>query len=243
MKIEVWSDFVCPFCYIGKRRLEEALAQFPHRDQVEVEFKSFELDQNSPKNIDKSIHEVLAAKYGMSIEQAKKANQDVGQQAAGVGLAFHFDTMKPTNTFDAHRLAKFAKSHGKEAEVTEKLLYAYFTDSKHIGDFETLADIAAEAGLDRQEALISLQNQSENANDVRIDESMAQQYGISGVPFFVINSKYAISGAQPTQTFVGALHQVWQEESAAPVLQNLSTVNPDEAGCVDGSCAVPDSNK
>lgn len=243
MKIEVWSDFVCPFCYIGKRRLEDALAQFPHRDQVEIEFKSFELDPNSPKNIDKSIHEVLAAKYGMSLEQAKKANQDVGQQAASVGLTFHFETMKPSNTFDAHRLAKFAKSHGKEAEVTEKLLYAYFTESKQIGDFETLADIAAEAGLDRQEALNSLQSQSAYANEVRIDESMAQQYGISGVPFFVINSKYAISGAQPTQTFVGALHQVWQEESAAPVLQNLSTANQEEAGCADGSCAVPDSNK
>lgn len=98
MKIEVWSDFVCPFCYIGKRRLEEALSQFPNQDEVEVEFKSFELDPNSPKNIDKSIHEVLASKYGMSIEQAKQANQGVGQQAAGVGLTYHFDSMKPTKS-------------------------------------------------------------------------------------------------------------------------------------------------
>src|SRR5690606_10121012 len=104
MKIEVWSDFVCPFCYIGKRRLEEALAQFPHKDDVEIEFKSFELDPNAPINSGKSIHESLAAKYGMSIEEAKNANKSVGQQAATVGLTFNFDEMKPTNTFDAHRL-------------------------------------------------------------------------------------------------------------------------------------------
>jgi predicted DsbA family dithiol-disulfide isomerase len=239
MKIEVWSDFVCPFCYIGKRRLEEALAQFPYKEQVEIEFKSFELDPNSPKNINKSIHEVLAAKYGMSLEQAKQANQGVGQQAAGVGLTYHFDTMKPTNTFDAHRLTKFAKAHGKEAEVTERLLYAYFTESKNIGDFETLADIAGSAGLDRQAAFDTLQKQDAYAEDVRIDETVAQQYGISGVPYFVINQKYAISGAQPTEVFVGALQQVWQEEAATPVLEDL-TVNFEDGICSDGSCAVPE---
>ncbi|MCM2532214.1 DsbA family oxidoreductase [Neobacillus pocheonensis] len=240
MKIEVWSDFVCPFCYIGKRRLEEALAQFPHKEQVQVEFKSFELDPNSPKNIDKSIHEVLATKYGMSIEQAIQANQGVGQQAASVGLTYHFDTMKPTNTFDAHRLAKFAKTLGKEAEVTEKLLYAYFTESKQIGDYDTLADIAVSAGIDREETIGVLNDQNAFSNDVRMDESIAQQYGISGVPYFVINQKYAISGAQPTATFAGALQQVWQEESASLVLQDLSTENAEDASCVDGSCAIPE---
>lgn len=109
MKIEIWSDFVCPFCYIGKRRLEQALAQFPYKDQVEIEYKSFELDPNAPKESDKNIHELLAAKYRMSVEQAKRSNEGIKQHAASVGLDFHFDTMKPTNTFDAHRLAKFAK--------------------------------------------------------------------------------------------------------------------------------------
>ncbi|MED1470188.1 DsbA family oxidoreductase [Bacillus salipaludis] len=241
MKIEVWSDFVCPFCYIGKRHLEEALAQFPNRDQVEVEFKSFELDPNSPKYSGESIHEVLAGKYRMSLEQAKQANQGVGQQAANVGLKYDFDAMKPTNTFDAHRLAKFAKEHGKETEVTEKLLHAYFTEGKNIGDYETLADIAAAAGLDRQETLNVLQDQTSYANDVRIDESIAQQYGISGVPYFVINQKYAISGAQPIAAFSGALQQVWQEESAAPVvLKDLSTENAADATCTDGSCGIPE---
>jgi predicted DsbA family dithiol-disulfide isomerase len=238
MKIEVWSDYVCPFCYIGKRRLEEALDQFPHKDQVEVEFKSFELDLNSPKNIDQSIHEVLAKKYGMSLEQAKQANHGVGQQAASVGLTFNFDEMKPTNTFDAHRLAKFAKTQGKEAPVSEKLLQAYFTDSKHIGNIETLADIAEASGLNRQEAVDVLQDTSAYANDVRKDESLAQQYGVRGVPYFVINQKYAISGAQPTETFIGALQKVWEEDSPEPVLQDLSTEV--DVSCADGSCAIPE---
>ncbi|MBT2730276.1 DsbA family oxidoreductase [Bacillus sp. ISL-75] len=238
MKIEVWSDYVCPFCYIGKRRLEVALDQFPHRDQVEVEFKSFELDPNSPKNIGQNIHEVLAKKYGMSVEKAKEANQGVGQQAATVGLKFNFDEMKPTNTFDAHRLAKFAKTQGKEAAVSEMLLHAYFTESKHIGDIETLADLAEAAGLNRQEVLQVLNDKEAYATDVRQDESLAQQYGVRGVPYFVINQKYAISGAQPTETFMGALQKVWEEESPAPVLQDLST--EDDVSCADGSCAIPE---
>ncbi|PLR67057.1 DsbA family oxidoreductase [Bacillus sp. UMB0893] len=243
MKIEVWSDFVCPFCYIGKRRLEEALAQFPHKDQVEVEFKSFELDPNAPVSSGKSIHEALASKYGMSIDQAKDANAGVGKQAAGVGLTFRFDEMKPTNTFDAHRLAKHAKHHGKEAVVTEKLLYAYFTESKDLGNLETLADIGEASGLDRQEALTVLNDKTAFANDVRNDEGMAKQYGISGVPYFVINQKYAISGAQPTETFAGALQKVWEEENPAPKFQDLSPGNGDDAFCADGSCAVPPRNE
>jgi predicted DsbA family dithiol-disulfide isomerase len=243
MKIEVWSDFVCPFCYIGKRRLEQALNFFPFKDQVEVEFKSFELDPNSPKNIEKSIHEVLALKYGMSIDEAKSANEGLGKQAASVGLTFNFDTMKPTNTFDAHRLAKFAKEHGKEAEVTEKLLHAYFTESKHLGDLETLADIADTTGLDRQKALEVLSDKTVYANDVRVDQSIAQQYGISGVPYFVVNQKYAISGAQPTETFVNALKKIWEEQSTSPVLQDLSAEGAEDASCTDDSCTIPDRKK
>lgn len=239
MKIQVWSDFVCPFCYIGKKRLEQALANFPHKDQVEVEFKSFELDPNSPKYNGKGIHEILAAKYGMSIEQAKQANDGVGSQAASVGLKFNFDGMKPGNTFDAHRLAKLAKEKGKEAELTEKLLHAYFTDSKDIGDEEVLADIAASAGMDREETLKMLQDKNAFANDVRIDEAIAQQYGIRGVPYFIINNKYAISGAQAPETFAGALQKVWEEESASPVFQDISGEASDDTACVDGSCGIP----
>ncbi|MFF2450375.1 DsbA family oxidoreductase [Neobacillus sp. NPDC058068] len=238
MKIEVWSDYVCPFCYIGKRRLEEALSQFPDKDQVEVEFKSFELDPNSPKNSGENIHEVLAKKYRMSLEQAKQANQGVGTQAATVGLTFNFDEMKPTNTFDAHRLAKFAITLGKEAVVSEKLLHAYFTDGKDLGDLETLADIAEDAGLNRQDVVTLLHDKNAFAADVRQDESLAQQYGVRGVPYFVLNQKYAISGAQPTETFIGALQKVWQEESASPMFQDLSTT--DDASCADGNCVIPE---
>lgn len=215
MKIEVWSDFVCPFCYVGKRRLEQALEQFPHRDQVEVEFKSFELDPNAKVYSGQSIHELLASKYGTSVEQARQMNENVGQQAAGVGLNYNFDEMKHTNTFDAHRLVKYAASVGKEKEMTEILLHSYFEEGKLISDHEVLADLAESVGVDRQSALDVLKDEKNFANDVRIDESIAQQIGVTGVPFFVINQKYSISGAQPTTTFLGALQQVWQEENPA----------------------------
>ncbi|MDQ0228456.1 DsbA family oxidoreductase [Metabacillus niabensis] len=239
MKIEVWSDFVCPFCYIGKRRLELALEQFPHKDAVDVEFKAFELDPNADVYSGKSIHEALASKYGMSIEQAKQSNAQIGQQAATVGLTFNFEDMKPTNTFDAHRLAKFAKEQNKEKIITEKLLYAYFTESKNLSDVETLADIAEDSGLDRQKALDVLNDKTVFANDVRIDEGIAQQYGIRGVPYFIINQKYAISGAQPLDTFVSALQKVWEEENPKPKFEDLSTDQSTDAFCADGSCAVP----
>jgi len=239
MKIEVWSDYVCPFCYIGKRRLEQALEQFPHKDLVEVEFKAFELDPNSPTYSGESIHEVLAHKYRMSVEQAIQANQNVGNQAATVGLSYRFDDMKPTNTFDAHRLAQFAKTKGRAAVVSEKLLQAYFTEGKHIGDYDTLADIAEASGLNRLEVLNILQDKTAFANEVRADEAIAQQYQIGGVPYFVINSKYAISGAQPLETFNGALQKVWEEEAPKkPMFQDLSTEQ--DVSCADGNCIIPE---
>ncbi|NEU31962.1 DsbA family oxidoreductase [bacterium LRH843] len=212
MNIEVWSDFVCPFCYIGKRRLEEALKQFPHTAEVEVEYKSYELDPHSPKDIGKNMYELLASKYGMSVVEAKKNCAAVGEQASSVGLTYHFDSMIPTNTFDAHRLVKFAKSKGKDAELTETLLHAYFTDAKHIGEYETLVDLAASVGMNKEEASAVLEDESSYAAEVREDIARAQQIGVRGVPFFVINNKYAISGAQPLETFVGALNKAWEEQ-------------------------------
>lgn len=241
MKIDVWSDFVCPFCYIGKRRLEIALEQFPYKDQVKVEFKSFELDPNSPTFNGTGINEILAAKYGMSIEEAIRANVGVGQQAATVGLTFNFDEMKPTNTFDAHRLAKYAKVHGKEREITEKLLYGYFSESNNLSDQETLLNIAEEVGLERQATLEVLQDKKAYANDVRLDERIAQQYGVRGVPYFVINQKYAISGAQPIETFIRALEQVWKE-SASNDLQDISSESTEDSSCIDGNCMIPRKN-
>ncbi|MBE7107042.1 DsbA family oxidoreductase [Bacillus cereus] len=239
MKIEVWSDFVCPFCYIGKRRLEMALEQFPHKKDVEVEFKSFELDQNAPIYSGMGINEVLASKYGISVEEAGRNNIQLGNHAASMGLSFNFEEMKPTNTFDAHRLAKFAKDQGKEKEITENLLCAYFTESRNLSDVETLANIAEASGLDREEALNVIHNKNAYANEVRIDESIAQQYKITGVPYFIVNQKYAISGAQPLETFVGALQQVWEEENPKSELQDLSINSTTDDYCADGSCSIP----
>jgi len=213
LKIEVWSDFVCPFCYIGKRRLEQAVENFAHKDNVQIEYKSFELDPTTPKDRTQSVHEMLASKYGMSVEEAKKMNEGMGQQAATVGLTYNFDNMVPTNTFDAHRLTHFAKTMGKDNELTEKLLYSYFTENKRLSDFDTLATIAEQSGLDREKALAVLRDENAYADDVRYDIRTAQEIGVRGVPFFVINQKYAISGAQPLETFTSALEKVWEEEN------------------------------
>lgn len=239
MKIEVWSDFVCPFCYIGKRRLEIALEQFPYKDQVEVEFKSFELDSNAEVYSGKSIHEVLAGKYRMSIEEAKNANNNVGSQAASTGLKYDFDNMKPTNTFDAHRLTKYAKTVGKDKELTEQLLHAYFTEGKLISDPDTLVEIGKSVGLEEEALRQVLADSTSFANDVRIDEALASQIGVTGVPFFVINQKYSVSGAQPTETFKRVLEQVWQEDHPAPKFQDLSGTDAEGAICTDEGCEIP----
>jgi len=235
MKVEVWSDFICPFCYIGKRRLEEALAQLPFQDQVEVVFKSYQLDSRTPKDVPYGINEMLSKKYGMSLEQAKQANASVAAQAEQVGLIYSDDRVV-TNTFDAHRLAHFAASHGKAKEMTERLLYAYFTEAKHIGDREVLADLAADIGLNRGEALDAL-NADAYADEVRADEQEGADLGIRGVPFFVVDRKYGISGAQPASVFVDTLTKAWNE--SRPTLTVIGDADSSDAACVDGSCAVP----
>ncbi|MCA1319479.1 DsbA family oxidoreductase [Bacillus tianshenii] len=234
MKIEVWSDFVCPFCYIGKRRLEEALKKFPHQDKVEVQYKSFELDPNAKRDTDLSIHEILAKKYGMPVSEAKKMSEGVAAQAATVGLEFNFDSNIPTNTFDAHRLAKLAEKKGKDEELTESLLKAHFTDSKHIGSPEFLKELAVEVGLDVAEVEEVL-NSNHYEQNVRADEAEAREIGVQGVPFFVLNRKYAISGAQSVETFVQALEKVWEEENEKPVLQSLDSKDK-TSYCSDEGC-------
>ena len=210
MKIEVWSDYVCPFCYIGKRRLEEALVSTGLKDTAEVVFKAYELDPNSPKTSDKKMAEVVAGKYGMSLEEAEKTQKNIGVQAESVGLHYDFDNMKPANTFDAHRLAKLAEQEGVAVEVTENLLKAYFVEAKEIGTHDALLSIAEEAGISRDRAKEMLDS-DEFAEDVKADVAEAGQIGVQGVPFFVINRKYAISGAQPAEAFAEALRKVAEE--------------------------------
>lgn len=210
MKIEIWSDYVCPFCYIGKRRLESALEQFAHQNEVVIEYKSFELNPQESFYSGKNMHQLLSEKHGMSIEQAQKAHAKLEQQAALIGLVYNIDQVKPTNTFDAHRLTQYAKSVGKDKELAEKLFYSYYTDAKLISDHDTLADIAESVGMNRDESMAVLHDSSKYANEVRSDEATAKRLGITGAPFFVIDRKFAISGAQPTEVFINALNQASQ---------------------------------
>ncbi|WP_391204916.1 DsbA family protein [Psychrobacillus sp. L4] len=234
MKIEVWSDFVCPFCYIGKRRLEEALEQTGFANQAEVEFKSYQLDPNTPKVSEKSMYEVLAEKYGSTLEAAKNMTAQVAEQAKTVGLAYNFDAMKPANTLDAHRIVKWASEQGKANEVNELMLHAYFIEAKEIGKHEVLLELIESIVLSREEAEKVL-NSDAYLTDVQADIARAGQIGVRGVPFFVLNDKYAISGAQPTETFVGALNKIAEEEGISPKLQLLGE---DANLCTDDTCDI-----
>jgi predicted DsbA family dithiol-disulfide isomerase len=239
MKVEIWSDFMCPFCYIGKRRFESALEQFPNKDQVEVVYRSFELDPNASYKPGVSMDELLASKYGMSIEQAKAANANVTQQAASVGLTYHMDRVVPANSFDAHRLVHFAAQHGKMKEMTERLFRAYFTDAENLEDKNLLADLAAEVGLEREQAVAALESDAFQS-EVRADESAATNLGIRGVPFFVLGGKYAVSGAQPLEVFTDALDKAYRE--ANPLVM-VNDSDSSDGMCADGSCDLPGSAK
>lgn len=242
MKIEIWSDIVCPFCYIGKRKLEEALATFPQKDLVEIEFKAYQLEPDAPLYSGQDFYESMAVKFG-SVEQAKQMTANITEQAKLVGLDFHFDTMKPTNTFDAHRLTKFAKQHGKDTALSEALLSANFTESKDVGNLETLAEIANEVGLNKEEALTILQDKQAYEDEVNHDIAEAKQFEITGVPFFIFNRKYAISGAQPTEAFTQALEKIWEEEKPKATFETLTPNSESDATCADGSCAVPEQKE
>jgi len=210
VKIEIWSDYVCPFCYIGKKRLDAALEKFDHRDEVKLELRSFELDPHADSSLKQSTHAMLAEKYGMTVEKAQEMSTGIKQQAAAVGLEFNFDNMLVVNTFDAHRLAQYAADQGKGVELGEMLLKAYFTDNADLASYEVLADIAENAGLSRSEALTVLES-NQYTERVQAQEQEGSQLGIRGVPFFVFNRKYAVSGAQPTEVFLDTLNKVWQE--------------------------------
>lgn len=212
MLIEVWSDFVCPFCYIGKRRLEKALARFPHRGQVTVAFRSFELDPQAANDPAEPVLSVLARKYAISPEEARRMTDGVAQQGAAEGLVFRFETAVSANTFDAHRLFKYAEAQGLGEVMAEKLFHAHFTASEHIGRREMLIRLAAEIGIDREAAANVLNDGQAFADEVRSDERRAHGLGVRGVPFFLFNGKYALSGAQPLEVFQAALEEVWKKE-------------------------------
>lgn len=234
MKIEIWSDYMCPFCYIGKRRFEEALELFPHKEQVEVIYRSYELNPNELRDTDQTTYDSLAKKYGMSVQEAKSMTENVVAQARTVGLNYNFDSIKPTNSFDAHRLTHFAAEQGKAKEMTEVLFSAYFEKGEHIGSREVLIRLAGEVGMEAKQ-VEKILNESSYAEEVRRDEKEGADLGIQGVPFFVIDRKYGISGAQPLQVFTDALTQAWSESQPLKVIGGSS-----DTLCTDDSCGIPE---
>lgn len=206
MKIDIWSDIACPFCYIGKRNLQAALNEFESKDGVEIVYHSYQLDPNAKKEGKTNSVEDLAKKYGTSKAQAQQMIDRTVSMAKDVGLTFNYDILIETNTMDAHRLTHYAKKFQKDKEVVEEIFKAYFTDGLDVGDIEVLADLGARVGLDGEDIKKAL-NSDEYTSEVETDKYMATQYQISSVPFFVFNNKYAVSGAQPPEAFLEALNK------------------------------------
>ncbi|WP_225743069.1 DsbA family protein [Marinilactibacillus sp. Marseille-P9653] len=235
MKIEVWSDYVCPFCYIGKRELEQAIKETGLSGQVEVQFKAYELDPTTPLTGENPIKESLMQKKGMSASQIDRMFEAVTERAQSVGLDYDFSKMINANTKKSHRLAKYAEANGKGSEIDEALLKAHFLDNLALNVDEVLLDIAENVGLSREGALEVLSS-DQYAEDVARDIQEAQAIGVQGVPFFVLERKYAISGAQPQQLFQETLQKVADELGLKPGLQIMG--NSDAGLCADGSCSI-----
>ena len=215
MKIEVWADVVCPWCYIGRRRLEKALAQFDGPTPVEVVYRSFELDPGAPTQCDMSLDELLAAKYGISPSEARAANERVTRIAASEGLEFHLDLARPTNTLAAHRLLQLASVRRIRPAVEERFLKGYFTEGTSLAEPETLLRLSVEAGLKVQDARRVLAGQAFTLQ-VRADETEAAALGADGVPFFLFDRRRIVSGAQQTEFFRNVLEMVRGEALTSP---------------------------
>jgi predicted DsbA family dithiol-disulfide isomerase len=210
IKVDIWSDVQCPWCYIGKRKFEAGVAEFD--GDVEVEYHSFELAPDTPVDFEGTPVDYLSQRKGLPLDQVEKMLENVTGIAADVGLDYHYETVHQTNTIKAHELLHYAKSVGRQIDMKERLLKAYFVDGKHVGRIEDLADLAAEIGLDRTAVVRALETE-EFLSDVKADVAQAQEYGIQGVPFFVIDGKYGVSGAQDPTAFTSVLEQVRNEKA------------------------------
>jgi predicted DsbA family dithiol-disulfide isomerase len=223
MKVEIWSDVMCPFCYIGKRRFEKALEQFPAREGIDIVWKSFQLNPGMKTDPGKNINQYLSEVKGWSLAQAKQANDYVTRMARESGLNYNFAKAVVANSFDAHRLVQLAKANGKGDAMEEQLFKAYFTEGKNIADHDTLILLATAVGLDH-DAVKKVLTGNEYADAVERDIYEAQQIGVRGVPYFVLNDRYVVSGAQAIETFLGALNKAWDEwEKERPALQDLTS--------------------
>ncbi|ANS64363.1 protein dithiol-disulfide isomerase [Streptomyces lincolnensis] len=236
MRVEIWSDIACPWCYVGKARFEKALAAFPHRDHVEVVHRSFELDPGRAKGDIQPVIKMLTKKYGMSEAQARAGEENLGTQAAAEGLAYRTEGRDHGNTFDMHRLLHLAKEHGKQNELIQLLYQANFAEERSVfseGD-DRLVELAVTAGLDETTVRKVLTDPTAYADDVRTDEREAAELGATGVPFFVLDRKFGVSGAQPTDVFTRALTQAWGERPPLKLIEDS-----DAEACGPDGCAVP----
>jgi predicted DsbA family dithiol-disulfide isomerase len=228
--VDVWSDVACPWCYVGKRRLESALARFPHKEDVKVTWHAFELDPSAPRVRPPGVSHVerLAKKYGMSVADAEARTKQLVDAAAKDGITMRFDRIQGGNTFDAHRIIHFASEHGLQDAAKERLLLGYFTEGEAIGEPEVLVRLAGEAGLDKDEvrALLASDRLTE---EVREDERAAAELDIRGVPFFVIAGRLGVSGAQPADVLLSALNKGWEATHAGTRTEEGAVSGPD--GC------------
>jgi predicted DsbA family dithiol-disulfide isomerase len=232
MKIELWSDFACPFCYIGKTRFENALAKFPHKKHVEVVYKAYQLNPNAPKVMKGSPAEAFAKGHRMTKDQALQRFEMFKNNAKTVGLEYNYEDIQMTNTFDAHRLAKWANQFDLEQDITSRFMKAYFTDGMNLADHETLISLVKEVGLDADAAKIVLKG-NDFADEVQSQITEGRQVGVQGVPFFVLNRKYGVSGAQQEAYFTQVLEKLWEEEKP------LETIGEsDGPTCNDETCEI-----
>ncbi|MFJ7331437.1 DsbA family oxidoreductase [Streptomyces cyaneofuscatus] len=236
MRVEIWSDIACPWCYIGKARFEKGLAEFAHRDQVEVVHRSFELDPGRAKGETEQVIDMLATKYGRTREEAASMEANVAANAQAEGLGYRTEGRDHGNTFDIHRLLHLAKARGRQDELLTLAYRANFAEERSVFDDDVLLALAVEAGLDADEARGVLADPEAYADEVRADEREASELGADAVPFFVLDRRYGISGGQPSEVFVQALEQAWKDRPATA----LTTVGGDAAACgPDGACEVP----
>jgi predicted DsbA family dithiol-disulfide isomerase len=235
MEIEIWSDVVCPWCYVGKRNFEAALARFEHRGEVTVRWRSFELNPGAPTEAKGRYVDRLSRKYGVDVAQAQAMIDRITSVGAAAGLDFRFDISRPGSTFDAHRLLHLAHDRGVQGELKERLFAAMFTEGEPIGDRETLVRLAADVGLDADEARAVLDGDA-YADAVRADQAEARELDVIGVPFFVVDRTVALSGAQPPDLLLRVLDRAWADHAAArPVVVTGDDPAP---GCDDDTCAV-----
>ncbi|HET7761750.1 MAG TPA: DsbA family oxidoreductase [Phycicoccus sp.] len=233
MRIDVWSDILCPFCHLGRRHLQLALEQFEHADEVGVVWHSFQLDRNAPAVDDTPQVERVAEKYGTDRHRMVAQHELMARDAAAVGLDFQWERLVGGNSYDAHRLVHLARSLGREDEVTDRVLRAWYSEGAAIGDHETLVRLGVEGGLE-ETAVRELLASDDFGIDVRTDEALAAQIGISSVPTFVLDQKYGVTGAQPVEVLLGAIQQVWDLQGTEP--EPASAAGGCGGGCCGGAC-------